>query len=50
MNKPIQPTEEMIQAGIEQLLTELPGLEDDVDEEQLSDVVCFIWQAMWTAG
>lgn len=50
MNKPIQPTEEMIKAGIEQRLTELPGLEDDVDEEQLSDVVCFVWQAMWTAG
>lgn len=50
MNKPIQPTEEMIKAGIEQLLTELTGLEDYVDEEQLSDVVCFVWQAMWTAG
>lgn len=50
MNKPIQPTEEMIKAGIEQLLTELPGLEDCVDEEELSDVVCFVWQAMWTAG
>lgn len=40
------PTEEMLKAGIDQLLAEIPGLEGEVDEEQLSDAVCFIWQAM----
>lgn len=42
----MQPTEEMLKAGINQLLDVIPGIEDEVDEEQLSDAVCFIWQAM----
>lgn len=42
----MQPTEEMLKAGVDQLLDAIPGIEDEVDEEQLSDAVCFIWQAM----
>ncbi|AKE09179.1 hypothetical protein [Serratia liquefaciens] len=45
----IQPTEEMIEAGINQLLEELPGIEDEVEHDQLSDTVTFIWQAMLAA-
>lgn len=46
----MQPTEEMLKAGIDQLLDVIPGIEDEVDEEQLSDAVCFIWQAMIQAS
>lgn len=42
----MQPTEEMLKAGVDQLLDTIPGIEDEVDEEQLSDAVCFIWRAM----
>lgn len=42
----LQPTEEMIKAGVDQLLECVPGLEDDVDEETLNDAIVFIWQAM----
>lgn len=45
----LQPSEEQIKAGIEQLLEELPGIEDNVDDEQLEDVVVFVWQAMIAA-
>jgi len=45
----IQPTEEMIEAGINQLLEELPGIDDEVEHDQLSDTVVFVWQAMLAA-
>lgn len=45
----LQPTEEQIKAGVEQLLEDIPGLEDEIDEEQLQDAVVFIWQAMIAA-
>lgn len=45
----LQPTDEQIQAGIKQLLEDAPGLEDELDYEQLQDVVVFIWQAMIAA-
>lgn len=53
---PLQPTSEMLSAGIDELLANLPGLngmfEDDQDETQetLEDVVCFMWQAMIGKG
>jgi hypothetical protein len=45
----LQPTEEQIKAGVNQLCEDLPGVEDDVDEEQLQDAVVFVWQAMIAA-
>lgn len=48
--KPLEPTQEMLDAGVEQLLQEIPGIEDGVDEERLQDAICFVWQAMWAAG
>lgn len=45
----LQPTNEQIQAGIKQLLEEVPGLEDELDDERLQDAVVFIWQAMIAA-
>lgn len=45
----LQPTEEQIKSGVEQLLEDIPGLEDDIDDEQLQDAVVFIWQAMIAA-
>lgn len=45
----LQPTDEQIQAGINQLLEEIPGLEDELDDDQLQDAVVFIWQAMIAA-
>lgn len=45
----IQPTDEQIQAGINQLLEEIPGIEDELDDEQLQDAVVFIWQSMIAA-
>lgn len=53
INKPLEPTKEMLEAGIEELKEELSGLLIDVEEladHELSDVVCFIWQAMWAQG
>ena len=44
-----QPTDEQIEAGVEQLLEDIPGLEDELDDEQLQDAVVFIWQAMIAA-
>ena len=45
----LQPTDEQIQAGVEQLLEDIPGLEGELDDEQLQDAVVFIWQAMIAA-
>lgn len=45
----LQPTDEQIQAGINQLLEEIHGLEDELDDDQLQDAVVFIWQAMIAA-
>ena len=41
-----QPTKEMLDAGVEDLLQQVPGLEDDLGDDELQDVVCFVWQAM----
>lgn len=49
-NKQLQPTEAMLEAGVNELLNNIHGLEDDVDDEQLQDAVCFIWQAMHAAA
>lgn len=55
----LQPTEEMIQAGIDALCDQLPGsmdelvqeIEDDQERNDLlSDTVVFIWQAMHQAS
>lgn len=55
----LQPTEEMIQAGIDALGEQLPGSMDELvqqieDEHELndllSDTVVFIWQAMHQAS
>ena len=55
MEQKLQPTEEMIKAGISTLWEMLPGSMDQIcqdieDEDErnalLSDVVVFIWQAM----
>lgn len=45
----LQPTDEQIQSGVEQLLEAIPSLEDELDDEQLQDAVVFIWQAMIAA-
>lgn len=45
----LQPTDEQIQAGVNQLLEEIPGLEAEFDYEQLQNAVVFIWQAMIAA-
>ncbi|MGL5966203.1 MAG: hypothetical protein ACRCZ6_03375 [Kluyvera sp.] len=51
----LQPTEEMIEAGISTLWEQLPGMMDSLyqeiedDDERnalLSDTITFIWQAM----
>lgn len=49
MTAPLEPTEAMVDAGINELLEQIPGLEDDVDNDQLSDAVVFVWQAMHEA-
>ncbi len=46
----IQPTEAMLSTGIDQLIYYIPGIEEEVDEEQLSDAVYFIWQEMVKAS
>lgn len=43
---PLQPNKEMLDAGVEELLQSIPGVEDEVDDALLQDTVCFIWQAM----
>ena len=57
--KKLQPTAEMIQAGIDSLWDSLPGVMDDLvqqvedDNERrdlLSDTVVFVWQAMHQAS
>lgn len=50
MSLDMQPTEKMIQAGINELLDNNPGLEDEIDDEQLQDTIVFIWQAMLSAA
>lgn len=46
----IQPTKAMIEAGIKELETIFSPRElDDMSEEDLSDTVVFIWQAMASA-
>lgn len=45
---PLQPNEMMIQAGITELFENFPSLEDScLDDDQLSDAITFIWQAMF---
>lgn len=57
--KNLQPTEEMIQAGIDALWEQLPGSMDELTQEieddderndLLSDTIVFIWQAMHQAS
>ncbi|HFE3439480.1 hypothetical protein [Klebsiella quasipneumoniae] len=45
---PLQPNEMMIQAGINELFDSFPSLEDSgLDDDELSDAITFIWQAMF---
>ncbi|HII3143159.1 TPA: hypothetical protein ACY3HI_001482 [Citrobacter braakii] len=45
---PLQPNEMMIQAGITELFESFPSLEDsELDDDELSDAITFIWQAMY---
>lgn len=46
-DKPIEPTQEMINAGIKELIDNC-GI-DYLSDDALSDTVCFIWQAMYLA-
>lgn len=46
--KPLEPSEEMINAGINQAVEQFPEI-DHLDQDELSDLVCFIWQAMHSA-
>jgi len=55
MEDDLQPTEEMIKAGIDALWEQLPGAMDGLsqemeDDKEFSDLMCdtvvFIWQAM----
>lgn len=46
--KPLEPSEEMIDAGINQAVEQCPEI-DHLDQDELSDLVCFIWQAMYSA-
>lgn len=46
-NKPLKPTEEMIEAGIRELMenTDIESMTND----EMSDAVVFIWKAMYHA-
>lgn len=46
-NKPIQPTEEMIDAGIQELMENIDV--ESMTNDEMSDAVVFIWQAMYQA-
>lgn len=46
-NKPIQPTEEMIEAGILKLMENIDV--ESMTNDEMSDAVVFIWQAMYQA-
>lgn len=46
-NKPIQPTEEMIEAGIKELMENIDV--ESMTNDEMSDAVVFIWQAMYQA-
>ncbi|HFD3847243.1 hypothetical protein IHE77_13930 [Serratia ureilytica] len=46
--KPLEPTEEMIEAGMQQAVEQCPEI-DHLDQSEMSDLVCFIWQAMYSA-
>lgn len=48
---PMQPSKEMVEAGIKELETIFtPRQLEDFDEDDLSDTVVFIWQAMDAAN
>lgn len=48
VHAPLQPNEMMIQAGITELFESFPSLEDsELDDDELSDAITFIWQAMY---
>jgi hypothetical protein len=52
MSIELQPTEEMIQAGIKELEdngVDISTLWGDIDIS-VEDLVCFIWQAMYSAA
>lgn len=47
----LQPTKEMLDAGVKELRENLPYIDDYLDEHgmeesELEDIVCFIYQAM----
>ncbi|EAX9402776.1 hypothetical protein GZ353_004037 [Salmonella enterica] len=42
----LQPTNDMIKAGIKELRENIKASTEDMSEEQLSDLVVFVWQAM----
>ncbi|HCW0179529.1 TPA: hypothetical protein OW286_002887 [Citrobacter freundii] len=42
----LQPTNDMIKAGIKELRENIKVFTEDMSEEQLSDLVVFVWQAM----
>ncbi|HBM2190082.1 TPA: hypothetical protein LUK26_005014 [Escherichia coli] len=46
-NKLIQPTEEMIEAGIRELMENIDV--ECMTDDEMSDTVVFIWQAMYQA-
>lgn len=46
-NKPIQPTKEMIEAGIRELMENIDV--ESMTNDDMSDAVVFIWQAMYQA-
>lgn len=45
---PLIPTAEMLEAGCAELFEQVPDC--DLTEEETSDLVCFIWQAMYGAS
>ena len=46
-NKPIQPTEEMIEEGIKELMENIDV--ESMTSDEMSDAVVFIWKAMFQA-
>lgn len=47
MEDKLQPTEEMIKAGVRELIEQFPDIVYQVDDDsELEDAVVFIWQAM----
>lgn len=45
---PLVPTAEMLEAGRAELVEQVPDC--DLTEDEISDLVCFVWQAMYGAS